>query len=282
MNIQNIIIYLIALVFLASCTESLDSDYRGNSDNRLVIEGSITTDTMAHRVVLSRSVDFNAKNSSPEEGANVTISDGSVTFALSENKPGMYYTESDVYGLPGKTYTLTVELASGDLYTASSKMNSVSAIDSIRFVREDIPIAGEHYKAYFYGWEPEEPGHRYLWNLYLNDSLWNDTISEIWFEEDTWVNGQYIYDFDIYWLDPEKVPSADTLQVIMEMYSIPNDYYVFLIEVMSETTWRGGPFDPTPANVSTNISNNALGFFYAASISRQSVMYIKSEEEKEE
>ena len=53
------------------------------------------------------------------------------------------------------------------------------------------------YKVYFYGLEPPELGQFYLWNLYLNDSLVNDTINETRFEEDSWVNGSYMKDFDI-------------------------------------------------------------------------------------
>ncbi len=278
----NTYLLLSLLTGFFSCTEKIETDYKGSSDNRLIVEGSITTDTMAHKVILSRTVDFNASRAAMETGALVTISDGEHVYTLSESadEPGIYKTNPDVYGVPGNEYLLEVTLENGETYSAISEMKQVSAIDSIRFELVDISFAGEHYIAYFSGQEPPEPGNRYMWNVYINDSLWNDTISETYFEEDTWVNGQYVSDLDIYWMDPEKVNFInDTAVVLMEMYSIPQDYYIYLIEVMSETTWRGSPWDPTPANVSTNISGGAVGFFYAAAITRKSVTYVKSSEE---
>lgn len=267
-------------MFIA-CTEELDTDYSGNSNNRLVVDGRITTDTMAHTIKLSRTVDFNASGIVMEEGAAVTISDGENLISLNEVEPGIYQTSPDVYGETGKIYALNIKLESGEEYTASSKLNSISTIDSIRFVRESFSfIEKDHYIVYFYGQEPAEKGNHYFWNLYLNDSLYNDTIDESRFESDIFVNGQYIYDFDIYWVDLEEVP-WDTTEVTLEMMSIPEAYNSYLIEVFSETSRRGGPFDPTPANVSTNISNGAIGFFYAAAVTRKSITYIKTEEEKQ-
>ena len=117
-----------------------------------------------------------------------------------------------------------------------------------------------------------------MWNVYLNDSLINDTINETAFEEDTYVNGEYLENLEIYWLE-EKNVNHDTVKVELEMISIPEEYYTYLIEIMSETTWRGSPWDPTPANVSTNISNGGAGFFVAMAKTSQTVMYYKTEEE---
>lgn len=266
---------------MAACTEELDVDYAGESNNKLVVEGRITTDTMAHTIKLTRTVDFNAEDIQPERNAIVTIFDGDKIIELTENEPGIYQTAPDVYGEVGKTYTLNIELDNEQKYEAVSQLNPVSTIDSIRFVKESFSFTDDLYIVYFYGQEPPEKGNFYYWNLYLNDSLVNDTIDETRFESDAFVNGQYIYDFDIYWVDEETVP-WDTVEVTLEMLSIPEDYNSFLIEVFSETSWRGGPFDPTPANVLTNVSNGGIGFFYAAAINRETITYYKSEAEKVE
>ena len=57
-------------------------------------------------------------------------------FNLTENEPGIYVTDSTVFGIPGRTYTLNIVTKDGDTFVASSKLNTVSAIDSIRFVKE--------------------------------------------------------------------------------------------------------------------------------------------------
>lgn len=273
---------LILLFMITSCTERLDLDYTNTGSNKLIVDGRITTDTMAHTIRISRTVDFSAEDLAPEEGAIVTISDGENLISLSETSPGIYQTDPSVYGIVGRDYKLHILLDNGEEYEAETRINSVSTIDSIRFVRESFSFTkDEFYLLYFYGQEPPESGNHYFWNLYLNDSLYNDTIDESRFESDDFVNGQYIFDFDIYWVETEKIP-WDTTVVTLEMLSIPEEYNTYLIELFSETSWRGGPFDPTPANVTTNISNGAIGFFYGAAITRKSITYIKQEPEENE
>jgi hypothetical protein len=276
------ITYILGLTLLVlSCTEELDLDYSNVRISKLLVDGRISTDTTAHTVKISRTVGYKAEDVSPEEGATITIFDGAKMIPLNETSAGIYQTDSSVYGEIGKSYTLNITLSDGSEYHAKTDINAVSPIDSINFQRESFSFTNEdHYLLYFYGQEPPERGNYYFWNLYLNDSLYNDTIDESRFESDDFVNGQYIYDFDIYWVDLEEVP-WDTVDVKLEMLSIPEEYNTYLIELFSETSWRGGPFDPTPANISTNISNGAIGFFYGAAITRKSVTYIKPESENE-
>lgn len=271
---------LLILLVITSCTERLDLDYSDTGSSKLIVDGRITTDTMAHTVHLNRTVDYSAEDLLPEIGASVSILEGENLISLTETSPGVYQTDSTVFGKTGTTYQLQITLSNGEEYHAETKINAVSTIDSIRFVRESFSFTNnDFYLLYFYGQEPPERGNFYFWNLYLNDSLYNDTIDEARFESDDFVNGQYIFDFDIYWVDVEKV-QWDTTTVTLEMLSIPEDYNIYLIELFSETSWRGGPFDPTPANVTTNISNGAIGFFYGAAITRKTITYIKQDSEE--
>ena len=272
-------VILISSLFLWKCTEDLDVGYIGSSNDRLIVYGKITTDTMRHTVKLSRSLDYSSSEEKPERNATVTISDGDTIFSLKETSAGTYQTDSTVYGIPGKTYTLSIELENDSVYTATAELLPITGTDSIRVKKEYFSFMDEYYyKVYFFGQEPAGKGDYYLWNLYLNDSLYNDTINETAFESDEWVDGAYIHDFDVYWVEEDAI-TKDTTDVMLEMYSLTEDYYMFLFELMSETTWRGGPFDPTPANVRTNISNSGLGYFSAHAISRGKFRYIKSKEE---
>ena len=269
------ILFILSVFILSNCTEDLNTDYKGKSTNRLIVDGSITTDTTAHIVKLSRTLDFNATGINYETGATVTISDSEHIYILNEISPGTYSTDSSVYGVPGKTYSLYIETSDGEVYEASSRLNPISGIDSIKFVKEYFDLANMNfYKLYFYGQEDPEPGQFYLWNLYFNDSLVNDTIDETTFVEDEMVNGNYISDFDIYWIEEDDV-KLDTFTIKLEMLSIPEEYYFYLVDIMSETSWRGSPWDPMPANVPTNISNNAVGFFVAQAKTSLSMFYTK-------
>ena len=267
-----------SIVVFFSCTEDLPYPYEGKDLNYLAVEGYFTTDTAAQTVILTRTVRLKDTADVFETNATVTISDGINLFNLHEEKAGYYVTDSSVYGVPGRTYTLNIITADGKNYEAQSYLSPVSDIDSIDIIKEKFPFTNDiFYKVLFYGQEPEGEGDRYLWNVYVNDSLFNDTIAETRFEEDSWVDGAYLYDFDVYWI-PEEDIRTDSVEITLEMESITDEYYNFLLQALMQTEWRGSPWDPIPANILTNVEGDepAVGFFIAkakTSISR--TFYLK-------
>lgn len=284
MNRLYILLAFFSIVF-ASCTEKLDTDYRGDTDNLIVVVGEFSTDTTSHTVYLSRTVDYNADTAFAEEGAVVTITDleNNTVIPLTETSPGKYSTTNDIYGEISHEYRLNIETQSGSSYYATSKILPLTDIDSITVKFEYIPLIEEYfYKVFFFGQEPAGNGDYYMWNLYMNDTLYNDTLSKSQFQSDDFVDGQYITDFDLYWLEPDEV-KTDTVLFVVEMESLTEEYFTYLNSVMSETAWRGGPFDPTPANVTTNIEGDlARGFFKTCTKKRSNtVIHIKTEEEKD-
>ena len=111
---RKIFLFILSLsVFILSgCEEIMDLQFEGSGLKTLVVEGKITTDTTAHQVMLSWTGDF--FNKPPQDmvtGAILTLSDGEKTFNLSETQPGIYSTDPDIYGEPGKTYTLNIRLS---------------------------------------------------------------------------------------------------------------------------------------------------------------------------
>lgn len=242
---------------LSSCTELIDIKL-DDSEVRLVIEGEITNEPARHAVKITRSANYFSNEPAPRvTGAIVSITDGENSHILIEEEPGLYLTEPDVFGTPGKTYQLTV-LTNGMEYTAISEMKQVMPIDSIQFrrsVRDE-----KNYEVLLFAQEPETPGDFYLWRSYRNDSLLTDSISKVDFQSDILINGSYLNGYPVH-----QVEATPGDEITLEMLSVPEDYFLFVITLMIETQWRGGPFDGPPANIQGNISNNALGFFVAYS-----------------
>jgi hypothetical protein len=54
--------------------------------------------------------------------------------------------------------------------------------------------------------------------------------------------------------------------VIRTKYSVSPTYKVFLRAMLSETEWRGGVFDAQRADVPTNLSQGAVGFFAVSTV----------------
>ena len=115
-----------------------------------------------------------------------------------------------------------------------------------------------------------------MYLLYLDQVLYSDTITEVSFVSDEFVNGSYVHDFAIYRIREADLVDNPT-EVTLEMYSISKRYYDFMTALMLETTWKGSPWDGPPANVPSNISNNAHGYFMAADVRRSSQYFAPTE-----
>lgn len=126
---------------------------------------------------------------------------------------------------------------------------------------------GYGYDVLYFGYEPEPAGDYYLYRIYLNDSLLTDSLPELPFVSDEFVNGNYIHDFTIYRIREEDVKNPFA-RIRVELYSIPASYYEFITAVLLETEWRGSPWDGPPANAAGNISNGGLGYFVASDVRR--------------
>jgi hypothetical protein len=263
----------IMIVMLLSCEEVMDVSFSGDKTKNLVVEGTITTDTMAHKVILSYSGDyFNTAEQDMVSDAEVSISDGDTTFLLQEESPGIYLTDTNVYGITGKTYTLNIKLKDNREFTASEYLRPCANIDSItQSYNYNYFGSGYGYDVLFYAQEPEPIGDCYLFLLYLDNVLYSDTITEVSFVDDEFVNGNYINDLIVYRINEVDIP--DSVDVTLEIYSLTRQYYDFMYALMLETVWKGSPWDGPPADLPGNISNGGLGYFRASDIKRKSTIF---------
>jgi hypothetical protein len=287
--LSQISLVIITLVLLSTgCTEEIHYPL-DNTYVRLVVDGEINTDTAIHRVRLSRSGD--ALNENPGKmisNAVVTISDGSQVFNLQESdkEPGLYETDSTVFGVPGKTYTLQISNVDvnddGELeeYTASSHISRINPIDSIK-VKYDESFGGQK------GWlinlfALEIGGGRnfYLLKAYKNGVLLTDSTYECTsFADNTGFEGKYYDGFSVYYLNYDKLDErlVDGDVVTLEMDGITEEYKDFLLGFITEYQPKIPLFSGPSANIPTNIQprDKAVGFFTAYSCERKSTVYRK-------
>ena len=274
---KNIII-IISVIFIAiSCTEEIDFDLNSDNNSRLVISGGITTDTIVHKILLTRTSSYyDTEKPAVESNADVSISDGTNTFVLTENSSqlGLYETDSTVFGEVGKTYKLKITTDDGEVYEASSELLRVAHIDSAGYIyREFNTPNGKKifYDLIFFAQEPVGLGDNYLFNIYIQDSIGNyildnDTLRETPFDNDMMIDGLYIPGIRFYSLRPHEI-KKDSINIKIEMQSMTIDHFEYNMALMMETSYKGGPFDGPPANIPTNISNGALGYFRASASS---------------
>ena len=272
-SLRYIIILFLAITGMYSCTERIDIPL-DDSDVRLVVDGAITTDTSIQTVILSSTSSYYYDQLTPRvSGAQVSISDGTQTFALSEVEAGKYCTDASVFGVPGRTYTLNIKLGSpigGTTdYSAVSTLYPVVPLDSIALLFHPDWSEKGIWEVKCYVQEPPSVDfYRFL--VSRNNVILTDSIDEWFVTDDKFFNGNYTNGATVAYLQQgtaqEGLNTGDTVSV--EVNSIGKGYANFLWEAQAELRGSNPLFSGPPANVKGNITNGAVGYFAAYSTTR--------------
>lgn len=266
----------ILLLLLAACTEPYDIEL-GSAEQQLVVEGSVTTDSIFQQVKLTGTVDYFESSEYPginEASVFISFNSDTVLYHYVEGTNGVYQSEIAFSGQPYTRYTLHVDsvLLKDDnqyhSYTATDSMSSIIPIDSISAVYDD-PIEAWWVRIFTY--EPGETDDWYIFKVGINDKLVSDTISEWQITDDMLLNGNYLHGVDVQYLqdeyDDERPSVGDTIW--LELEHVSEEYNGFCMNIQVESGYRMPLFSGQPANVPSNVLPDGLGFFSAIAKSKQ-------------
>lgn len=265
---------VLSAIFGAACTESIDIKLNEGENNRLVVVGQITNEPGPHSVRLTRSTSYFYNQSAPAElGATVTISDGMQTLVLlDDDNDGTYWTDSAACGVPGRTYTLDIRLKNGETYTASDYMPIPNRFDTIyyKYINEEYGLTLPQYHYFFYASFTEQKGvdDCYMIYVYFNDSCYNSN-----FEDVKWAYASDVYDGcglfeDVLICDANEDSIPKKPEARFDLFSVSPEYRQFIKDMSDETFGNSTILQGPPANIYSNISNGALGFFCAKSTTK--------------
>jgi hypothetical protein len=281
--VRNVVFFFFVALLIplfSRCTETIDLDLKSTTQ-RLVVEGMITDDPHMCYLRLTESVPFMIDSASPNvSDAKVSILDGYQTIEFREvsGNPGYYVAPSDFEGIPGRTYELSISGVDigGDgekeRYEASCYMPFVNRPDSIDLVYDN---SWEVWKVLLYASDNTDTEDYYLFRLLKNGTLISDNISEYSvvsdkFFEDGRADGIWVQSIDV---ETEDQDFQEGDIITLEMCGITKEYYKFIQAVQRENRKQYPLFSGPPANAPGNISNNALGFFPAFSVSYKSYQF---------
>ncbi len=272
--------FLMVAFLCVSCLEEMPYDLNEVPTNRLVVDGGLTTENKVHQIILSLTGKVEGDNPfRPASGANIQVFDGEWTFDFveSENKKGYYQSDSISVDIE-KTYSLTIEY-NGQVYEASANGVPSHSFEPIEyFPFEGGPTIGEFPQGFYEIALPGNfgAGEAYLYFLeYYTPEGWKDDfpypIPPLYDDNDSFGPSDTTY-----LIHPGLEPAAlfeygETYigglplgtQLTEKRYYLTEDYYFYLRAILMETDWRGANIMQTvPANVPSNISNGALGYFY--------------------
>ena len=166
--------------------------------------------------------------------------------------------------VPGKTYELSIE-NEGEMYVAKEFLAPVAEVEmiEIEFLEEDEENSNLIYEVLLWAQETPDVANWYRWRTLLNGESLSDSLINLIFTPDQGSDGVYLEGIAV---DEIVALPGDT--VVLEQYSISEQANDIWLAMLLETEFRGGLFDSPPANVETNVSNGALGYFGAFSVSR--------------
>lgn len=298
------VLLLFLLVFTA-CVDPFTVDIK-DSKQLLTVDGTITTEPGIHTVRLSRSDKYGSVFDGlvvPVLRANVSIRDneGNTVF-LTESTRGVYETPDDYAAEIGKSYSIQIELTSGERYTSIPEyVYQVPNLDSISYKEISVPTAnpdlnvvGIQLSTSFS--DPANQTNFYYWRnrsatyvLFTNPELVvdedrnptpKDCCSRCFYTEqpgrksislasDINFNGLSTT-LPVTFLADDGRRFRDYYRLDMQQLSISAKAYDFLRLLKQQIEISGSVFDPPPANLRSNIINIdnpdevVLGYFLAA------------------
>jgi hypothetical protein len=266
---KNILFGLLAMASLFACEKTIQLDVK-QVEETLIIDAKVTTDVQQHVVKLTKSQPFVSKGSSAGvSGAQVFVKDdANHEYRFVEKEKGVYVSETAFAGVTGRTYTLMVNVG-GKTYTATEKMNKVVPYDSLTYrIDEEEKLnpkdSGRYYEALLYVHEPQETQDFYLFQFYRNGKLENEEGRTLYYSEDKLLNGR---------VDGLPFPILYAARDVakIEIFNISPNAYKFYSDLAASLGSDGGIFSGQPANVYTNLSGGAKGFFLVAPVASGSV-----------
>ena len=262
---------ILSALIATACSEAIDIDLNEGENNRLVVAGEITNEPGPYSVRLTRSTSYFYNQPAPAElGATVTISDGEQTFVLlDDDNDGTYWTDSSALGVPGRTYTLNIKLANGEEYEAVDHMPIPNRFDTIyyEYTNEEYGLTLPQYHYFFYATLTEQKGvdDCYLIYVYFNDSCYNSKFEDIkWRFAGSMYDGCGFFEkVQICDANEDSIPKKPEAR--FDLFSASTEYHQFIKDMSDETFGNATILQGPPANIYTNVSNGALGFFCAKS-----------------
>lgn len=259
------LIYLIPLlvvITLSSCEKVIQVELN-EADRVYVIEGQITNFEDLNYIKISKSDDFyQTQDFEKISSAIVTITDefGNI-FTFTETAPGLYKAAGFI-ATDYTNYELNVTIGN-DQFNATSYMPGNTTIDSIPYLEGSF-FGAEGYNAFLYWTDDSNERNYYKYNNWvksIGDTGYTPDES-ISITEDALFNGigtgipLFSRSFDL----------GDTVLVDLMEIDEPNfKYWYALSQVTSGQT-------AAPGNPISNLSNNALGFFGAYNITRDTIV----------
>lgn len=272
---------MIAIVFgLVSCEKEVILELSDREGAYLIVEANIDDATAEQWIRLSLSSSYyDVTEGAVVTGADVMVSSGEGEWIFTGKGPdslaGFYFNSNIGAELVDGSYTLSIE-HEGNSYSAVSEYRAVPGIDSVTTRLNFFSSAGltdeRLYDILVHFADLPGKGDHYLIDLTINGKLQTPRPSQKTVISDQDL-GSYV-SRSVRTINGNDVHAGDTIR--LDMRSISREKYEFYQIFFFQTDLSGNPFaGAPPANIPTNMSEGARGFFQVSAVSKAQTRFRK-------
>lgn len=262
-------------MLMASCVKQASWNGPGVNQDFVAVDGVLTSERKAQTITLNHPVNNLNDKAVPVSGATLLIFTADSNWTLTEHPSGsgIYKTPLTFIALPGKTYTLNI-------YSGSSVFSAKAAM-----------VAGETFSQLVYVQNDKDT----LYHIDYVASAFSNTQPAMWEILLDWTGVRGFQNADtskckarmLFYTLPtldvseifspvvEQVSFPRGTQITERRYSLAPQHAEFIREMLLETSWQGGLFPTAAANVTTNLSAGAVGFFGVCALNELSLQVEK-------
>ena len=271
---RKMFIYILLLI-LSSCVKETEWELSGELESVIVVDAIITDEIKRQSVTISYPIASLNETPLPINGASVFLSNEDTIYQLIEDSgnSGIYYTDEELIAQIDKNYSLLI-LFSDNVYSSQAYMVKGTLFPELKYSRnDDDELFHINYVASAF--ETSEPA---MWEVIIDwsnvtgyeNSNPDDCIKRLMFYTLTTLDVSEIFAPDV-----ESISFPEGSIIDQRRYSLSAEHEEYIRTMLLETDWQGGFFPTENANVSTNMSDGAIGFFGVCALNSLSLIVSK-------
>jgi len=263
---KKLLIFLLIFLVLTSCEEQTAWDLQNVNNNFIVVDGIITNELKVQTISISMPVNGFNEEPKPVSGATVLVSSNQSVYSFHENtsRPGTYLSDQPITGIKNKSYSLLIT-TDNQVYSAKAVLAAPSEFAFLRYQKN----ANDN--RYRISWVANSynPNRAAMYQILLD---WSGAPGYENANPDSCKATLYYYTLptidvgEVFAPNPEKITFPSGTVITERRYSLTDEHAAFIRAILMETTWQGGFFNTASANIPTNLSQGAKGFFGACGV----------------
>lgn len=263
---------MILLVMLGSCEERADWSLQKSENNFIVVDGMITNELKYQTIILTKPVANLNEKPKPVTGATLLVSSDQQVHNFHEDpaNSGIYVSDEKFTGIRNRSYSLLVT-SGNQVYSAKATLEppvALSELGSIQYAKNPGDD-NYHISKIPTNYNPNKYG---MYEIQLD---WSSVPGYESGNSDSCKAKVFYYTLptidvsEVFAPGLEKVTFPSGTVLTQRRYSLTAEHAAFIRAMLLETTWSGGYFNTASANVPTNMSEGAKGFFGACGITEK-------------